>query len=67
MVLVAVHHTLELASGASLNASEPPVVAVGAIAVVLVLLAVHAVAVGVALAVHAVAAWKNGEQQGSKG
>ena len=59
MVLVAVSQTLELASGASLNACQPPGVAIGAIATVLVLLAVHAVAVASALAVYAVAACSN--------
>ena len=61
VVLVAVlgalaEEALELASSASLHASQPPVVAVSAIAAVLVLLAVHAIAVGHALAVHTVAA-----------
>ena len=49
---------LELAGGASLEACQPPLVAISAIAGALVLLAVHAVAVGHALAVHAIAAWK---------
>ena len=55
VVLVAVLKALELASHAGLHASKPPV-AVSAVAGALVLLAVHAVAVAGALAVHAVAA-----------
>ena len=58
-VLGTVGQALELASGASLNASQPPVVAVSAIAVGAAL-AVHAVAVGAALAINAVAAWSEG-------
>ena len=55
MTVVAVGQALELASGASLNASKPAVVAVSAVAVGAAL-AIHAIAVGAALAVNAVAA-----------
>ena len=64
MVLVALlwargvlgEEALQFAGGVALDASQPTVVAVSAVAVVLVLLAVHTVTVGLALPVNAVAA-----------
>lgn len=64
MVLVALlwalrvlgEETLQFAGGVALNASQPTVVAVSAVAAVRVLLAVHPITVGLALPVNAVAA-----------
>ena len=65
VTVVAVGQALELASGASLDASKPPVVAVSAIAVGAAL-AVHAIAVGAALAVNAVAACRMQRVEGGE-
>ena len=56
MVPVLLRQTLQCAGGVALNASQPAVVAVSAVAVVLVFLAVHTITVGLALPVNAVAA-----------